>query len=86
MKIAVSNFICNLSETPNLVTKMRICVLGGAGHIGSGMVRALIKRAPDAEVVVADKNLEEAEELVAELGGKISVQSVDANDSKVSFE
>jgi len=44
---------------------MRICVLGGAGHIGSGVVRALVKCAPDAEVVIADKNLEEAKELVA---------------------
>jgi len=61
---------------------MRICVLGGAGHIGSGVVRALVKCAPDAEVVIADKNLEEAKELVAELGGKVSVQSVDADDSK----
>jgi len=69
-------------RTFSLVTKMRICVLGGAGHIGSGVMRALVKRAPDAEVVIADKNLEEAEELVAELGGKISTQSVDANDSK----
>jgi len=69
-------------RTPSLVIKMRICVLGGAGHIGSGVVRELVKRAPDAEVVIADKNLEEAKELVTELGGKISVQSVDADDSK----
>lgn len=62
--------------------KMRICVLGGAGHIGSGMVRELIKRAPAAEVVVADKNLEEAKNLAAELGGKTSADPVDANDPK----
>lgn len=61
---------------------MRICVLGGAGHIGSGVVRALVKCAPDAEVVIADKNLEEVKEFVTELDGKISVQSVDADDSK----
>jgi len=61
---------------------MRFCVLGGAGHIGSGVVRELVKRAPDAEVIIADKDLEEAKELAAELGGKISVQSVDAVDHK----
>jgi len=61
---------------------MRICVLGGAGHIGSGMVRELIKRVPATEVVVADKNLEEARHLAAELGDKTSAYSVDANDPK----
>jgi len=61
---------------------MRICALGGAGHIGSGVVRELVKRAPDAEVVIADKKLEEAKSLVAELGGKTSAEPVDANDPK----
>jgi len=56
--------------------------LGGAGHIGSGMVRELVKRAPSIEVVVADKNLEEAKKLAAELGGRISARHVDADDPK----
>lgn len=62
--------------------EMRICVLGGAGHIGSGIVRALVKRAPEAEVVIADKNLEEAKEFVTELGDRISVQSVDGDSHR----
>lgn len=62
--------------------EMRICVLGGAGHIGSGIVRALVKRAPKAEVVIADKNLEEAKEFVTELGDRISVQSVDGDSHR----
>ena len=61
---------------------MRICALGGAGHIGSGVVRELVKRAPDVEVVIADKNLEEAKRLAAELGGKTSAEPVDADDHK----
>jgi len=61
---------------------MRICALGGAGHIGSGVVRELVKRAPDAEVVIADKNLEEAKNLAKELGGKTSAEPVNANDPK----
>ena len=61
---------------------MRISVLGGAGHIGSGVVRELVKRAPDVEVVIADKNLEEAKRLVAELGGKASAEPVDASNPK----
>lgn len=54
---------------------MRIVVLGGAGHIGSGVVRELNKRAPDAEVIVADKNFEGAKKLATELGGKTSPKS-----------
>ena len=59
---------------------MRIVVLGGAGHIGSGVVRELNKRAHDIEVIVADKNLGGAEKLATELGGKTSAKSVCAND------
>jgi saccharopine dehydrogenase-like NADP-dependent oxidoreductase len=64
------------------VNKMKVIVLGGAGHVGSGVVRQLVKRAPDAEVIVADKNLDRAKNLAKEIGGKTSGQSVDANDPK----
>lgn len=65
---------------------MRFCVLGGAGHIGSRVIRELVKNEPKAEVTVADKNVERAEKLIAELGGKTSFQSVDANDSRSLIE
>lgn len=61
---------------------MRFCVLGGAGHIGSKAVRELIKRDPDAEVIIADKNLEKAESIAEESDGNVSARSVDANESK----
>lgn len=61
---------------------MRIAIFGGAGHIGSRVVRELNKRAPDAELIIADKNLEGAKRLASELGGNISAQLVDADDPK----
>jgi len=65
---------------------MKVIVLGGAGHIGSGAVRQLVKRAPNAEVVIADKNLDGAKDLAKELGGKTSAKSVDANNPKSLIE
>ncbi len=65
---------------------MKVVVLGGAGYIGSCAVRELVKRAPDIEVVIAEKNVEAASKLVAEVGGKTSVKSVDANEHKSLVE
>lgn len=65
---------------------MKVIALGCAGHIGSCAVRELVKRAPDIEVVIADKNLEAANALASEVGGKTSVKSVDANDYRSLVE
>ena len=59
---------------------MKVIALGGAGHIGACGVRELVKRAPDIEVVIADKNLEAASKLAAEVGDKTSVKTVDASE------
>lgn len=59
---------------------MRVIALGGAGHIGACGVRELTKRAPDVEVVIADRNLEAANKLATEVGGKTSVKTVDASE------
>ena len=59
---------------------MKVIALGGAGHIGACGVRELVKRATDIEVVIADKNLEAASKLAAEVGGKTSVKTVDASE------
>ncbi len=60
----------------------KIIALGGAGHIGSCGVRELVKRAPEIEVVIADYDLEKAQMLVAEVGGKASAAQIDATDFK----
>lgn len=61
---------------------MKVIALGGPGHIGACGVRELVKRAPDIEVVIADKNLEAAKKLATEVGGKTSVRSVDASEHR----
>ncbi|OIP27983.1 MAG: hypothetical protein COY46_04550 [Chloroflexi bacterium CG_4_10_14_0_8_um_filter_46_9] len=61
---------------------MKVVALGGAGHIGACGVRELTKRAPDIEVVIADKNVEAANKLATEVGGKTSVKMVDASEHK----
>ena len=48
---------------------MKILALGGAGHIGSGGVRELVKKAPEMEVIIADYHLDNARKLAAEVGG-----------------
>lgn len=57
-----------------------VIALGGAGHIGSWGVRELVKRNPEIDVIIADFNFESAQNLAAELGGKIKAVQVDVND------
>lgn len=65
---------------------MKVVALGCAGHIGACAVRELAKRAPDVEVVIADKNVEAANKLAAEVGDKTAVNPVDANEHKSLVE
>ncbi len=59
---------------------MRFLVLGGAGDMGSGIVRELSKLNGVNEVSIGDINLKRAEELKNELGDKISIVRVDASN------
>jgi saccharopine dehydrogenase-like NADP-dependent oxidoreductase len=58
----------------------KIISLGGAGHIGAGGVRELVKRYPEIQAVIADYNLEAAQALAQEVGGNVSAIAVDAKD------
>ena len=59
---------------------MKFCVLGGAGHVGSGIVRELSRNAPGTEIVVADINLEKAGRVAREVKG--TPVKVDASDAE----
>jgi len=64
------------------VVKMRFVVLGGAGDMGSAIVRDLVDN-DVSEVIIADLNQERADSICSELKGKktkLSAQFVDAND------
>jgi len=61
---------------------MRFVVLGGAGDMGSAIVRDLVN-SDVSEVIIADFNQEKANSICSELNGKktkLSAQFVDAND------
>ena len=56
----------------------RVLVLGGAGHIGSRIVQELRNLDPGLEIVIGDKNVERAQEVAREVGGRTDVLAVDA--------
>ncbi len=56
-----------------------LLVLGGAGTMGSEVVRQLAKRS-DAKITVADASAKALNRLVAELGDRIDVSTIDVND------
>jgi saccharopine dehydrogenase-like NADP-dependent oxidoreductase len=57
---------------------LRVVVLGGAGHIGSRIVKELHELDPTIEIVIADKNLAKADEVAKSVGGNIKAVYVDA--------
>ncbi|MGB9693526.1 MAG: saccharopine dehydrogenase family protein [Fervidobacterium sp.] len=68
--------------------RMKIAVLGGAGKMGSGIVRDLVTNSPKEdieEVVIADVNMNEARQLANELkDSRIKIQYLDvANKEEV---
>ncbi len=58
---------------------MKFCVLGGAGHIGSGIARELY-RLCNCEILIADVNVEKARSVAQEVNGE--ALKVDATDSE----
>ncbi len=59
---------------------MRIVVTGGAGFIGSALVRGLLQQAGTARIVVLDNLLTGREENLDEVGGSIEFHRIDIRD------
>lgn len=57
----------------------KIVVLGGAGHIGSRIVKELHDLDSSVEIMIADKNVEKARDVARDVGGNINVAGVDAS-------
>ncbi|MEM3832497.1 MAG: saccharopine dehydrogenase NADP-binding domain-containing protein [Thermoprotei archaeon] len=57
----------------------KIIVLGGAGHIGSRIVKELRELNSSVEITIADKNVEKANDVAKDVGGSINVVDVDAS-------
>ena len=60
----------------------KVIVLGGCGAVGSVSVKTLAQNDTFSEVVIADFNTEKAEQMVSELGKKVSFIKVDATNSQ----
>jgi len=58
---------------------MRIVVLSGCGNMGHGVVDDLIAHS-DAQVVIADCRLQQAQDYASQLGARASAMAVDADD------
>ena len=60
----------------------KVIVLGGCGAVGSVAVKTLVETDTFSEVVIADYNAPKAEQMVSELGQKVSFIKVDATDAQ----
>jgi saccharopine dehydrogenase (NAD+, L-lysine-forming) len=59
----------------------RLVILGGCGAVGSTAVRSLSATEYYDEYVIADKDIEAARKLSAELGGKVKAVELNADDA-----
>ncbi|MBD3352887.1 MAG: NAD(P)H-binding protein [Candidatus Lokiarchaeota archaeon] len=60
----------------------KVTILGGCGVVGTAALKTLANTDDFSDVVIADINLERANELADELGNKVSAVKVDANDTE----
>ncbi|KAJ0229893.1 Sacchrp_dh_NADP domain-containing protein [Hirschfeldia incana] len=61
----------------------RVLVLGGTGRVGGSTAVALSKLCPEIKIVVAGRNREKGEAMVAKLGENSEFAQVDINDSNM---
>ncbi|KAI5388309.1 hypothetical protein KIW84_074118 [Lathyrus oleraceus] len=71
----------NLPELPEKIRNSRVLVLGGTGRIGGSTATALSNLCPDLQIIVAGRNREKGEALVAKLGGNSGFARVDIDDA-----
>ncbi|XP_004505659.1 uncharacterized protein [Cicer arietinum] len=69
-----------LPELPENIRNSRVLVLGGTGRVGGSTATALSNLCPDLRIVVAGRNREKGEALVAKLGGNSGFARVDIDD------
>ncbi|RYR22380.1 hypothetical protein Ahy_B03g067664 isoform B [Arachis hypogaea] len=67
-------------QLPEKTRNSRVLVLGGTGRVGGSTAIALSNLCPDLRILVAGRNREKGEALVAKLGGNSGFSQVDLND------
>ncbi|AES89507.2 putative carboxynorspermidine synthase [Medicago truncatula] len=70
----------NLPELPDKIRNSKVLVLGGTGRVGGSTATALSNFCPDLRIIVAGRNREKGEALVAKLGGNSGFARVDIDD------
>ncbi|PNY07006.1 saccharopine dehydrogenase [Trifolium pratense] len=70
----------NLPELPDKIRNSRVLVLGGTGRVGGSTATALSNLCPDLRIIVAGRNREKGEALVAKLRGNSGFARVDIDD------
>ncbi|KAK2434884.1 Saccharopine dehydrogenase [Trifolium repens] len=79
-KVTATATATNLPEIPEKIRNSRVLVLGGTGRVGGSTATALSNLCPDLRIIVAGRNREKGEALVAKLGGNSGFARVDIND------
>ncbi|XP_061362444.1 uncharacterized protein LOC133306179 [Gastrolobium bilobum] len=69
-----------VAELPEKTRNSRVLVLGGTGRVGGFTAIALSNLCPDLRIVVAGRNREKGEAMVAKLGGNSGFAHVDIDD------
>ncbi|XP_061362439.1 uncharacterized protein LOC133306173 isoform X3 [Gastrolobium bilobum] len=69
-----------VAELPEKTRNSRVLVLGGTGRVGGSTAIALSNLCPDLRIVVAGRNREKGEAMVAKLGGNSGFAHVDIDD------
>ncbi|XLR13810.1 hypothetical protein S83_041748 [Arachis hypogaea] len=67
-------------QLPEKTRNSTVLVLGGTGRVGGSTAIALSNLCPDLRILVAGRNREKGEALVAKLGGNSGFSQVDLND------
>ncbi|MED6181456.1 hypothetical protein PIB30_019532 [Stylosanthes scabra] len=67
-------------QLPEKTRNSRVLILGGTGRIGGSTAIALSNLCPDLRIVVAGRNREKGEAVVAKVGGNARFSQVDMND------
>ncbi|CAI8617230.1 unnamed protein product [Vicia faba] len=81
LNFKVSATAANLPEQPEKLRNSRVLVLGGTGRVGGSTATALSNLCPDLQILVAGRNREKGEALVAKLGGNSGFARVDIDDA-----
>ncbi|XP_015952745.1 uncharacterized protein LOC107477273 [Arachis duranensis] len=79
-QLQTSNIDVDTVQLPEKTRNSRVLILGGTGRVGGSTAIALSNLCPDLRIVVAGRNREKGEAMVAKLGGNFGFSQVDMND------